>query len=297
MSRFRIGEAVARSGVPASTIRTWERRYGALGASRGEAGGHRRYSEDQIERLKLLKRGVNEGDAIRSLARMSDDELRRRLAISTTPGREPQDGGAGPVRLGVAHDALAVALQREPLGLEVEIVSEDDLRVGRWDAVVVDGERVTMENLVALDGPVVFLTYHFASGQELLEWEDRGWVPVRAPVAAGRLQRLVRQELTERAHPHRPAPPRFTPALLQTLQTIQSSIECECPTNLAMILESVMAFERYCARCENQTADDALLHKRLGRETAEIRLRVEHMLERVILHDGLDLQALEHGER
>lgn len=290
MSEFRIGQVAEMTGVPAPTIRTWERRYGALGPPRSGVTSHRRYTPEQVERLRLLKRAVDEGEAIRSVARMSDEDLRRRF--------HDGDGSmaAGPIRLGVIHGALAAALKPDFLDMVVDVPSGEAIESGQWDALVIDSEKVDVAGFEVPAGPLVFLTYHFASSRQLLEWEDRGWIPLRAPLTAHRLQRLIRRELGRRVQPHRPAAPRYTPAMLQSLQEIESSIECECLNNLAAILESVMAFERYCARCENQTPDDAALHNRLGRESAEIRQRVERMLERVILHDGLDLDDLYAGK-
>ena len=43
------------TGMPQSTLRTWERRYG-LGPSARTAGGHRRYSAADLDRLRLMCR-------------------------------------------------------------------------------------------------------------------------------------------------------------------------------------------------------------------------------------------------
>lgn len=48
-----IGELASRTGVPASTIRYWER-IGVLPAP-GRASGQRRYLEDSIHQLAVLK--------------------------------------------------------------------------------------------------------------------------------------------------------------------------------------------------------------------------------------------------
>ena len=48
-----IGQAAARLGVAASTLRTWERRYGVVPSGRS-AGGHRRYSRADLVVLDRL---------------------------------------------------------------------------------------------------------------------------------------------------------------------------------------------------------------------------------------------------
>ncbi len=62
------GEAARRIGVAVTTIRTWDRRYG-LGPSYREPGRHRRYSEQDLARLQLMRRltvdGVDAAEAAR----------------------------------------------------------------------------------------------------------------------------------------------------------------------------------------------------------------------------------------
>lgn len=67
-----VGAVAARLGVAASTLRTWDRRYG-LGPTDRSAGRHRRYSPDDLARLEtmraLTERGVALADAARIAAR------------------------------------------------------------------------------------------------------------------------------------------------------------------------------------------------------------------------------------
>lgn len=49
-----------RLGVAPATLRTWERRYG-IGASDHESGHHRRYTEEDVERLECMHRAVQDG--------------------------------------------------------------------------------------------------------------------------------------------------------------------------------------------------------------------------------------------
>ncbi|MFI1585830.1 MerR family transcriptional regulator [Embleya sp. NPDC020630] len=64
------GAAASRLGVAATTLRSWDRRY-HLGASRTSAGGHRRYSPDDMARLRrmcaLVADGVPVADAARAV--------------------------------------------------------------------------------------------------------------------------------------------------------------------------------------------------------------------------------------
>lgn len=65
-----ISVAARRVGLSVDTLRIWERRYG-LGPSRASAGGHRRYEESDLRRLRaavhLLRSGVPAGEAARTV--------------------------------------------------------------------------------------------------------------------------------------------------------------------------------------------------------------------------------------
>jgi DNA-binding transcriptional MerR regulator len=66
-----------RLGVPAPTLRSWERRYGVPITPRS-AGGHRRYSADALHQLRLMRDEVALGrraaDAARAVRAMLDPE-------------------------------------------------------------------------------------------------------------------------------------------------------------------------------------------------------------------------------
>lgn len=65
------------TGVPLDTIRAWERRYGAVTPRRNARG--REYSEQEVERLTLLRDAVARGHAIGQVAAVSDQDLKTLL--------------------------------------------------------------------------------------------------------------------------------------------------------------------------------------------------------------------------
>lgn len=67
-----VGAVASRTGLPASTLRTWERRYG-IGPTERTAGGHRRYSELDIARVELLNRLIGRGVSAREAAAVAVD--------------------------------------------------------------------------------------------------------------------------------------------------------------------------------------------------------------------------------
>lgn len=72
--RHPIGVVTARTGLGQDLLRAWEKRYGAVVPRRGPTG-RRLYSDDDIERLRLLKSLVGSGRRISDVAKLSTDEL------------------------------------------------------------------------------------------------------------------------------------------------------------------------------------------------------------------------------
>jgi DNA-binding transcriptional MerR regulator/methylmalonyl-CoA mutase cobalamin-binding subunit len=72
--RHPIGVVARRTGLKPDLIRAWERRYGAVEPGRTETR-RRFYSDEDIERLLLLRRVVNTGRGISQVANLSNPEL------------------------------------------------------------------------------------------------------------------------------------------------------------------------------------------------------------------------------
>jgi len=115
------GEAARRIGVAVTTIRTWDRRYG-LGPTYREPGRHRRYSEQDLARLELMRRltvdGVDAAEAARiakaaggsaaALAGDRDGQLPPESGQAAPDrGTDPPAGAPGTVK-GLRRAALAL---------------------------------------------------------------------------------------------------------------------------------------------------------------------------------------------
>jgi DNA-binding transcriptional MerR regulator len=74
---YNIGVVERMTDIPAATLRVWERRYGFPDTARTE-GGHRLYSEADVEQLKWVKRKVDAGmqtrQAVRALQSLLEEE-------------------------------------------------------------------------------------------------------------------------------------------------------------------------------------------------------------------------------
>lgn len=73
--RHPIGVVSARTGIPQDLLRAWEKRYRAVIPRRGPTG-RRLYTDEDIEKLRLLKRAVAAGRRISDVAALNVAQLR-----------------------------------------------------------------------------------------------------------------------------------------------------------------------------------------------------------------------------
>ena len=68
--KFRIQTVAEMTGVPASTLRTWEQRYGFPSPDR-TASAYRMYSQDDIDRIgkvrELCEQGLGPAEAVKQI--------------------------------------------------------------------------------------------------------------------------------------------------------------------------------------------------------------------------------------
>lgn len=100
-----VGAVSSRVNVTASTLRTWERRYG-VGPSFRTQGGHRRYTERDIDRVELMRRLLSRGVSAQDAARVARTLDRDDLDIALSDGDDESDG-LGPVEENILTAVVA----------------------------------------------------------------------------------------------------------------------------------------------------------------------------------------------
>ncbi len=98
--RYRIGTLARLTGVTTHAIRIWERRYGAFSPSR-TPGGARLYTDDDVQRLRLVKKLLERGYTISAIAKLTMPELLGlaplEVRLSAAPAASETASRAGPV--------------------------------------------------------------------------------------------------------------------------------------------------------------------------------------------------------
>ena len=88
---YSVGAVTRLTGLSAHVLRAWERRYGAVTPLRTE-GGTRRYREEDVTRLRLMRTAVDAGHSIREIASLTTEQLEalaREANSSVGPDLEP----------------------------------------------------------------------------------------------------------------------------------------------------------------------------------------------------------------
>ncbi len=192
--RHPIGVVSRRTGLSASALRAWERRYGAVSPERSK-GGQRLYSDADLERLSLLKRLVDEGRSISQVANLPLEDLLELAGqeVGTAAQPVPHHGATPPQ----AADQQAIDAQRtleRALRFTEEMRGESLQRTLTRAAVVLRPEALIGQVLVPLltrigetwkSGQMGAAQEHLASGvvRRFLEWLiDTAEVGQGAPV-------------------------------------------------------------------------------------------------------------------
>ena len=308
---YRIGAVSRLTGVAQDTLRVWERRYGAVVPMRSEAGT-RLYGQSDITRLTLIKRLVDAGDAISSVANLSLDQLQERVRECTTP--VVVDTEDRPCHLVVLGDVLGSRLGREIEKDDRLILSghfqdkasflreapalEIDLVVLEYSTLQPDDVKEIGMLLHRSGVSRAIVAYGFGSSATMTKLASDRIIPLRMPVDISEIRRLCH------AHVARPVastsaslvgielggelpPRRFSDAQLAKVAAASVSVRCECPHHLVDLITGLSAFENYSEECEVLNVDDAALHSMLHSATAHARSIIEAALEQVIAIDGL----------
>lgn len=138
VARHPIGVVSERTGLSQEVLRVWERRYGAVVPARTESG-QRQYTDEDVERLRLLRQATRGGRSIGSVARLSVEDLTRMV-------REDEEAGARRVDRGAA-----LVDHIDPAGMlaHVRALDGDSLEAGLRRLLVVHGVALFLESVVA----------------------------------------------------------------------------------------------------------------------------------------------------
>jgi MerR family transcriptional regulator, light-induced transcriptional regulator len=304
--RYRIGAVSRMTGIALPTLRMWERRYQLVDPERTPAGG-RLYNREHIARLSLLHAAVQAGHAIGTVAHLSDEDLQARVRDA----RVSSPAQIRPVRLAVVGPELPGLLAGSAsIDPSVEMVaSAPAIPAEGWggknpavDVLLLELPTLQEDELDTViqlirrtEARMTLVVYGFTSRKFLRRLDLLDVLCIRAPADIPQLMHLVRlggvvdngQASTGTPIAEVAAP--LTEQQLERLRQISSGVQCECPQQLAMLISTLVAFERYTQGCAAETPADAALHGRLSEASEKARRGLERALRQLLKAEGIAL--------
>lgn len=112
-----IKSVAGRTGLSPHVIRVWEKRYSAVKPGR-TATNRRRYSDEEVERLSLLRDVIHSGHSIGAVARLSTGKLRELLARSQNTRTGSHSAARVPGRPALLAECLAAVNRLDASALQ-----------------------------------------------------------------------------------------------------------------------------------------------------------------------------------
>jgi DNA-binding transcriptional MerR regulator len=304
---YRIATVSHLTGIPVPTLRVWESRHAVVRPTRS-AGNVRLYRRADIERLSLVKAAVDAGQAIGTVAALTDRQIKARFKDALAPTARARRTGC---RVLVYGSALASVLKtawqaRSDVKVQASLAQLADTGVESLpsiDAVIVDAPVLRNDLPAALrqvrtkiQAPVVIVVYGFGTRQILARLDNADVIALAAPADPAQLARICQLGLSIDPTPpeafskmlmHSAAARRYDDAYLQQLSQLPSKVQCECPNHLADLLSKLNAFERYSLECESANVKDAAMHAMMYSASSHCREFLEEVLGRLVAHEGI----------
>lgn len=317
----RIGAVASLSGVPVSTLRVWESRYGAFRPQKS-TGSQRLYNDEDVLRASLLRQLTEAGHAISTVANLDASHLGALLYQQRSSARDRRDAQPGPrtVNLALVGWPLAMRIQSATFMQNVTDISvcvndalkdldeaADHVFAGRPDILMVSVNSLQMNSHTAIRHlaekhqiPRVIVLYRFGLEKVIQAMKLAGMIVKREPVPDAELAELIqsvvlidaRQSLgsadTGVMIPQR----KYSDETLIRVARISTDVLCECPRHVAELISQLVSFEKYSQDCLNKSIQDAHLHAQLSAISGSARALFERALEMVAQHEGIELQSL-----
>lgn len=318
--RYRIGAVAKLAGVPVTTLRVWETRYGAFVPDKSE-GKHRLYQEADVLKATLLKRLSGEGQAIGSIAALdlaALQQLLQRVQVSSLQSAHARLA-ANTVRLAVVGLGLASRIESHKFTLRfmsntirvtdvffdiaaarTAVLAEQPQMLLIKVSTLQDTTRAQIAQLVAQHRvQQAIVLYNYAQEPVLEAMRRTGMIVRREPISDFELSDLISSVLLiDAAQSVRGAdqgsliPQRkYSDATLSRVAGISTNVLCECPRHVAEIIAQLASFEEYSQECLNKNSEDAHLHAYLSSISGSARALFERALEMVAEHEGIELLA------
>ena len=304
---YRIATVSQLTGIPVPTIRVWEARHAVVQPTRS-AGNVRLYRRSDIERLLLVKAAVDAGQAISTVAALTDRQIQARFKPAPAPVAKASKGSCRVLVCGSALSSVLKTAWKARSDVRVQaslatVAHAEQQKLPTVDAVIVDVPVLRSDLPAALrqlrsatQAPVIVVVYGFGSRPILSRLDSANVIALAAPADPAQIARICQLGLAIDPSPpaafsqmlmHATAARRYDDSFLQQLSQMPSQVQCECPNHLADLLSKLNAFERYSLECESTSSKDAAMHAMMYSASGHCRALLVEVLQRLMAHEGI----------
>lgn len=304
--RYNIGAVARLTQIHPETIRVWERRHQLVTPQRSDTG-RRFYSDEDVERLLLVKRLTDSGHTISSLAHLDIHDLQERLSTNKARGFSALERNNLVCSVLFLDESLKIRLGRDLRTYKdldvVDQFSGDDRAdtASRHEVLIIGVATINKNTLASISTECqqhgcesAIVVYNFGQQPVVKDIERSGVICLKAPATPAEIREACHalakgktsapSTLDEAATPHR-----FSAEQLAKVATLSGTIACECPNHLAELIINLTAFEQYSSECENTNSTDALIHSQLKQSAGRARNLLEESLARLIEIEGIKI--------
>ena len=315
---YKIGAVSRITGIGSETLRAWERRYDAVEPIRTDSGD-RMYSRDDITKLLLLKKLVDHGISIGTIARLDIGELKKLAEnYSQNLKKFTDDENNTNCNVALLGDGFPIRILdglEEIKGITVTGIYESlpDFQTNlnnsqETNVVVIEKPTINasvqkeIAQVLDISGAWhIIVIYGFANQKQIEQLQSSQITVVRSGIDvqelarmcifhSGGSQQLPSLEDGSTLHYEQTIPSRkFSNQQLTKLAGISSAIKCECPKHLSDVVKDLVAFEIYSAECENENEKDAAIHSYLHATTAQARSMLEDAISHLIRVENINI--------
>jgi DNA-binding transcriptional MerR regulator len=300
---YRIGTVSKLTGISPECLRAWERRYDLQPAQK--TGRTRFYSHEQLQNLNIIKRLIEQGHPISSLAQLDASQLNARLtpvADANLPSGQAfastfTSGGAYTPRLpniGLIGANLLMLEQDDGTSDRVEVTQ-------RWHNVAefLNSRPSELNHLtaVALSTPTLNLgeirdirarmpdlrvvaVYQYAAEARIEAAEQQGAPLLAWPVTWDKLVATCAQPVELELG--KTTPKRYDDSQLLAIASVAKQQGDSSARHLVSLITSLNAYEQYTAEQILEVPEDAELHCRVREDVSFARAQLEHSLGNII---------------
>ena len=291
---YRIGLTTQITGIRPETLRAWERRYEVVKPIRTDAGD-RLYTQADIDRLLLIKKLVDNGDAISAVANLNIENLEKRITSCKTALTSVGKNDLNFILLGrtildkKSLDSMRlnmIDVVQDPKNIKSNYHCKIDFVIAEISTVNQGTLKVLQKILSQSKASKLLCAYDFGKESDVatLTTQDTGTISMPLNHSeitnwcSNNFPNYMQSTSTDRL---------LTDQDIASIVAAGSTINCECPRHLSDLIHKLTAFEKYCSECEARNAKDAEIHQELETTSAKSRYLLEEVLIKLAKVEGI----------